>query len=148
MSFSPTPPPRNLVPFHGHAQIEMLDAPLGTGRARIPDIVELRNHLGTVHGGMLFSVGEVTAASAMVRLLGADIARIRAITRKATIDYLKPARGVISGEGRVGMSRDKIFLALELQPSVNVPISVELTDAAGVVVARLNVEWFVGRPKA
>ena len=59
------------------------------GRACIPDSLELRNHFGTVHGGMLFSVGEVAAASGMVRLLGADIGRLRAITRRATIDYLK-----------------------------------------------------------
>jgi acyl-coenzyme A thioesterase PaaI-like protein len=151
MSFSPTPPTaaplRNTVPFHDHAQIEILDAPRGQGRARIPDIAELRNHLGTVHGGMLFAVGEVTAAAAMMRLLGADMTRVRAITRKATVEYLKPARGAISGTGEVGMTRDEIFLALELQPSLNVPISVALSDAAGVVVAKLQVDWFVGRPK-
>jgi hypothetical protein len=97
---------------------------------------------------MLFAVGEVTAASAMTRLLGSDILRVRAITRKATIEYLKPARGIISGEGQVGMTRDEVIVALELKPSISVPIAVILTDAAGVVVARLAVEWFVGRPKA
>lgn len=135
------------MPFHDHAQIEILDAPKGTGRARIPDITELRNHFGTVHGGMLFAVGEVAAASGMIRLLGPDAARLRAITRRGVIDYLKPARGAISGAATIGMSAADIVASLARAPSVNVPVEVELTDAAGVVVARLDVEWFVGNPK-
>jgi acyl-coenzyme A thioesterase PaaI-like protein len=146
MSFSPTPPPRPVVPFHNHAQIEILDAPKGTGAARIPDVTELRNHLGTVHGGMLFAVGEVAAASGMVRLLGPDAARLRAITRRGTIEYLKPARGAISGAATIGMSAADIAASLSRLPSIDVPIEVELTDAANVVVARLGIEWFVGRP--
>jgi acyl-coenzyme A thioesterase PaaI-like protein len=148
MSFSPTPPPRPVVPFHAHARIDILDAPLGVGRACIPDSVELRNHFGTVHGGMLFSVGEVAAASGMIRLLGPGIRRLRAITRRATIDYLRPARGAISGAATIGMSAADIAASLARLPSIDVPIEVELTDAANVVVARLDVEWFVGHPKA
>jgi acyl-coenzyme A thioesterase PaaI-like protein len=145
---TPSPAPQSrIVPFHDHAHIEMLNAPAGEGRARIPDLPELTNHLGTVHGGMLFAVGEVAAASAMTRLLGADILHLRAITRKASISYLKPARGVISGESRVEMTRDEIMVALELLHSINVPISVTLIDPAGVTVATLAVEFFVGRPK-
>ena len=154
MSISPTPPqppasasPGRVVPFHQHARIEILDAPEGEGRARIPDAPELTNHFGTVHGGMLFAVGEVTAASAMIRLLGAHRIGARAITRKATIDYLKPARGAVSGSATVGMSAADIAASLARLPSVNVPISVDLTDAAGVTVAHLDIEWFVGNPK-
>ncbi len=135
------------MPFHDHAQIEILDAPKGTGAARIPDAPELRNHFGTVHGGMLFAVGEVAAASGMMRLLGADIARLRAITRRGAIDYLKPARGAISGAASIGMSAADIAASLSRSRSVDVPIQVELTDAAGIVVARLGIDWFVGNPK-
>lgn len=149
MSFSPNPaaPPRPTVPFHEHARIEIPDAPVGQGRARIPDWAELRNHFDTVHAAMLFAVGEVAAGSAMSRLLGADLKRVRAITSKATIEYLKPARGAIEGEGTVAMTRDEIIFGLELMPKLTVPIEVTLHDAAGVAVARLSVEWFVGRLK-
>jgi acyl-coenzyme A thioesterase PaaI-like protein len=155
MSISPTPPqppasasPGRVVPFHSHARIEILDAPAGEGRARIPDAPELTNHFGTVHGGMLYSVGEVAAASGMMRVLGPQAASLRAITRRGAIEYLKPSRGVISGAAKVGMSAADISASLARFPSVNVPIAVELSDETGVVVARLNVEWFVGNPKA
>jgi acyl-coenzyme A thioesterase PaaI-like protein len=141
------PPPRRTVPFHDHAQIEILDADVGQGRADIPDAPFLKNHFGTVHGGMLFAVGEVAAASAMMRLLGPDALRLRAITRHGAIDYLKPARGAVSGAAKVGMSAADITASLARSPSVDVPISVDLTDETGSVVARLAITWFVGRPK-
>ena len=140
-------PLRLVVPFHDHAQIEMLDAPVGQGRAAIPDAPFLKNHFGTVHGGMLYAVGEVAAASAILRLLGPDALRLRAITRRGSIDYLKPARGAVSGAATVGMSAADIAASLACFPSVDVPISVDLTDAAGVLVARLEVEWFVANPR-
>ena len=147
MSLSQTSRSGVVVPFHDHAGIEILDAPAGLGAARIPDRAELTNHFGTVHGGMLFAVGEVAAASAMTQLLGADIARLRAITRKGAIEYLKPARGAISGAATVGVSAADIAASLTRAPSMNAPVAVDLTDATGTVVARLNIEWFVGLPK-
>jgi len=77
-----TPAEISRVPFHMHARIRVLEAPAGQGCAEIPDLAELKNHLGTVHGGMLFALGEVAAATAVTHLLGADIARLRAITRQ------------------------------------------------------------------
>ena len=148
MSFSPTPPPRTVVPFHDHAQIEILDAPKGTGAARIPDALELCNHLGTVHAGMLFAVGDAAAGTGIARLLGPDISRLRAVTRRGTIEYLKPARGAISGAASIGMSAADIAASLSRFPSVDVPIQVELSDAAGVVVARLGIDFFLGAPRA
>ena len=34
---TPSPRPRVVVPFHDHAHIEILNAPAGEGRTRIPD---------------------------------------------------------------------------------------------------------------
>jgi uncharacterized protein (TIGR00369 family) len=136
-----------LIPFHAHAGIEILRAPVGRGHARIPDTRTLTNHFGTVHGGALFSVGEVAAAAAITQLLMAELASLRAITRRASIDYLKPARGVIDGHATVGMTRSEILAALEGAASVDVPISVTLTDPAQLEVAKLIVTWFVGRPR-
>lgn len=149
----PAPPPRApstsrlVVPFHELTRVELVDAPVGTGDVRIPDAAELRNHLGTVHGGMLFALGEIAAASAMTKLLWLELGRLRAITRRASIDYLKPARGAIRATASVALSLADMTEALTSAPSIDVPISVELHDAAGIKVAELHVVWFVGRPR-
>ena len=127
------------IPFQRHAQLELLD----DMRVRAPDIPELKNHFGTVHGGMLYALGEVAAAVAMAQLLAADRTRLYAITRQGEIDYLKPARGAITSACHVTMTRGEILAALEGQRSIDVPITVALHDHANVVVARLSFVWYV-----
>jgi acyl-coenzyme A thioesterase PaaI-like protein len=138
---------RPVVPFNRHVQVESLDAPPGMGRTQIPDIIELRNHFGTVHGSALFTVGEVAAGAAMTRLLGTELGRLRAITREANIKYLKPARGVINAEACVGLDCGEILRKVDADDSVSVPIRVELKDSSGAVIAEMAVTWFVGKPK-
>lgn len=147
----PVQPPaagRLVVPFHDLTRVEISEASSpGTGDARIPDAVELRNHLGTTHGGMLFALGEIAAAAAVTRLLWDHLGQLRAITRRASIDYLKPARGAIRATATVALSLAEITAALASASSIDVPLAVELRDDAGTVVARLHVTWFVGHPK-
>ena len=127
------------IPFQQHTRLELLD----DYRVRAPDIVELKNHIGTMHGGMLYALGEVAAAVAMAQLLAPDRSVLYAITRQGDIDYLKPARGAITSACKVSMTRSQILRALEQQRSVDVPVTVTLSDLADVVVARLSLTWYV-----
>jgi acyl-coenzyme A thioesterase PaaI-like protein len=132
------------TPFHALTQVEFLSE----RRVRAPDIPQLKNPYGTVHGGMLFALGEIAAAVAMARLLADDAASLRSITRRASIEYRKPARGAITATSQVAMSHEQITAALRERPSIDVPITVTLADDAGLTVATLAIEWFVGRPKS
>ena len=127
------------IPFQHHTRLELLD----DLRVRAPDIPELKNHFGTVHGGMLYALGEVAAAVAMAQLLAADRGHLYAITRQGEIAYLKPARGAITSACQVAMTRSDILAALDGQRSVDVPVIVALHDHASVVVARLSLVWYV-----
>lgn len=127
------------IPFQNHTRLELLD----DFRVRAPDIVELKNHLGTMHGGMLYAVGEVAAAVAMAKLLEPDRATLYGITRHGDIAYLKPARGAITSSCDIAMTRSDILAALEHERSIDVPVTVTLSDQAHVVVAKLNMTWYV-----
>lgn len=140
-------PARIVIPFHKLTRVEIAEAPSGAGNASIPDASELTNPFGTVHGGMLFALGEIAAASAMTRLLWSELGRLRAITRRGSIEYLKPARGAIRATATAAMTHAEIMAALAGARSVDVPLAVELRDDAGTVVARLQIAWFVGHPK-
>jgi acyl-coenzyme A thioesterase PaaI-like protein len=127
------------ITFQHHTRLELLD----DLRVRAPDILELKNHLGTMHGGMLYAVGEVAAAVAMAKLLERDRATLYGITRHGDIAYLKPARGAITSSCDIAMTRDDILCALQAQRSVDVPVTVTLSDLADVVVAKLSLTWYV-----
>jgi uncharacterized protein (TIGR00369 family) len=135
----------SVVPFHELVGIEVIAGHGGSACVRAPDSPQLKNHFGTMHGGMIFTLGEVAAAVSITRLLGERLSDFRAITQGATIRFLKPARGAITARGRVGMTSEEIIRASQSQPSITVPIAVALEDDAGVTVATLQVEWFVAR---
>ena len=137
-----------IVPFNHHVRVESLEAPLGKGKTRIPDVVELTNHFGTVHGSALFTVGEVAAGSAITRLLASDLADLRAITQSASIKYLKTPRGAIEAEATVELDRTTILNAISSGNPISVPIQVRLKDVHGVLVATMSVSWFVALRKA
>lgn len=136
-----------VVPFHELIGIEVLQAGGGKARVRAPDTPQLKNHFGAMHGGMLFTLGEITAAMAVTRTLGDKLADIRAITRGAQIRYLKQARGAITGAAQLDRDSDDALAALKTEESTTLPVSVSLEDSDGFVVATLEVEWFIGRKR-
>lgn len=131
------------IPFQRHTRLELLD----DLRVRAPEELELKNHFGTMHGGMLYTLGEVAAAVAMAQLLAPDRGRLFAITRQGAIDYLKPARGPITASAQVSMTRAEIHQALERQRSLDVQVAVTLHDRDDVSVATLSLRWYVAPRK-
>ena len=136
------------APFNNHARIQTLDAAAGNGATRIGDLPELKNHFGTVHGGALYTVGEVAAARAVLSALGEHIAHLHAVTRSARIRYLKAARGAIDARATLspGLVQEALA-AVEQQGHAEVTVEVALTDAQGIVVATMVVDWHIGRPR-
>jgi acyl-coenzyme A thioesterase PaaI-like protein len=124
----------------------MRAAPPGEGATRIADVPELKNHFGTVHGGALYTLGEVASASAVLSALGERAAGLRVVTRGARIRYVKPARGAIDAHASLNMRLlEEALVRVEQHGRADVQVTVVLTDAHDLQVADLAVEWFIGR---
>lgn len=136
-----------VVPFHELIGIEVLEACDGRSRVRAPDTPALKNHFGTMHGGMLFTLGEISAAMAVTRTLADKLAALRAVTKSAEIRYLKPAKGAITGEAELQMTVADLLEQVEVQKSVDLPITVSLRDDSGQEVASLVAVWYVAKSR-
>jgi acyl-coenzyme A thioesterase PaaI-like protein len=141
-----------VVPFNEHARVQFAPAEPGASIACIPDAHELTNHLGTVHGGALFTVAEAASGRAFMdatlRQAEAahwDLRGFRAVVRNAQIRFRKPARGVISAHARVVTPAAEWANVLEQQGKATAKVLVEVRDAADVLVAEMDVEWHVAR---
>jgi uncharacterized protein (TIGR00369 family) len=137
------------APFNNHARVEMLPAPAGRGSTRMAARPELTNHFGTVHGGALFTLGEVASARAVFGALGERLATLHAVTRSAQIRYLRAARGAVTASAEVTSAMDAVDGALERDGRAEVLVRVAIADAEGRVVAEQDVAWHVAhRPPA
>jgi uncharacterized protein (TIGR00369 family) len=121
-----------MVPYTGAlgARIETLEA--GRAVVTLDDRRAVRNHLASIHAVALANLAELTSGTAMLTALPAGT---RGIVTRLEIDYLKKARGSVTG-------RSNVRVPAITAPTVLHP-EAEITDSAGDVVARARVTWHV-----
>lgn len=109
------------------------------GRLALADDPTLTNHVGTVHAGALFTLGEAASGVAItdaVAALGA-----MPIAKGATIAYRRPAKGRIHARGRIIEDLDAIRARLRSEGKTAFDVAVTLTDGEGTEVATMTVTW-------
>lgn len=130
------------VPFVGHVGVRLLEVGTGTAVAVLDDAPALRNHLGTLHAGVIFALGETASGAAVAGALAPVLFDVRPIARSAQITYLKPAKGTIKATALVPEA-ETLVGRIASAGRIEVTASVHLHDEAGVEVARLEVDWVV-----
>jgi acyl-coenzyme A thioesterase PaaI-like protein len=125
------------MPWIRFLGIEPLDA--GEGRAVIrldPQPVHL-NHNGTVNAPILYALAEVAGAGAVVAGMLELAARSYTVVKRASIEYLAPARGAVVATGEIS---PESFMAarssVEGGEAAEVEVPVEVRDSTGSVATR------------
>lgn len=124
------------APYTGSMGAEVVELRRGYARVQLRDRRKVRNHLDCVHAIALANLAELTGNVAMAYSMP-DSARF--IVAGMNIDYLKKARGAITGvtECPVPETDDK--------REYEVPVS--LRNAQGEEVARATLRTLVGPKK-
>lgn len=105
----------------------------GRVRVTLPDRRRVRNHLGSVHAIALANLGELATGLAT---LGALDATVRGILTGIEVEYTKKARGRLTVDAEVTVP--------EVKESMDYPVSAEIRDASGDVVATVRAHWRLG----
>lgn len=149
MSLTHEPRRSLVVPFNDQARIELIDKSGGVARTRIGDHHELTNHLGTVHGGALFTVGEAASGHAFMdavyAAVGEGITTLTAVVKTACINFLKPAKGAVDASATLATPIAEVLAKMETDGRATATVNVTLTNSEGAVVAELIVEWHLRR---
>jgi acyl-CoA thioesterase len=126
---------------------EPVQAGGGMAVIRLDPKPEHLNHNGTINAAVLYGLAEVAGAGAVVADMLDMAAQSYTVVKKATIEYLAPARGVVDATGTVD-DRDveRAKAGLDAGEGVELSAPVSVTDERGVEVA--TVEFTVAiRPK-
>jgi uncharacterized protein (TIGR00369 family) len=111
---------------------------------RLPTRKVISNHLGGLHGGAQFTLGESTALTAAVFSLGKPLDQVAVLTRSATISYQKAAQGDLTAHARImHEERESLQITWDTKKRVRLNVPVELTDSMGQIVTVLTVECLV-----
>jgi acyl-coenzyme A thioesterase PaaI-like protein len=130
------------LPYPKHTGI----LPGDDGELVLPDVESVRNHVGTLHAGALFTLGESASGCAVLRVLAAALPS-PPLVKSANISYLKPARGRIRASGALNEPVESILQRVATDGKASFDVSVSLRDDAGVEVATMSVTWSVRGPR-
>jgi acyl-coenzyme A thioesterase PaaI-like protein len=117
------------------------------GALALPGADSLKNHVGTMHAGALFTLGESASGVAMMRTLAPVLGGALPLAKNASIAYQKPAQGRIRAIGTVVEPAEAIAARLAKDGKTTFEIAVKLEDDAGVEVATMTVTWYVRTPR-
>ena len=136
------------IPFNVHLGLRTTEVGADSGVVQIPDDGRLHNHVGTQHAGALFAAGEAASGAAFVGAFMAIMGEITPLAESAEISYRALAKGEITATASFGEDRDALLAQLDADGRVRFPVSVEMTDADGKLVAEMTVNWYVRRNDA
>ena len=123
------------VPYTGSVAPLVLE--LEPGRAKVQsDRWGVRNHLRCVHAVALMNLGEAVTGLAVISLLPPGA---RGIVTELGMEYLKKARGTITGDAQVEIPAGPGTHEFEVRG--------ELRNSIGEVVARVRARWRIDVPE-
>lgn len=131
------------IPFNVHLGLRTVTVAADHGIVMLPDSENLRNHVGSQHAGALFAAGEAASGAAFVGAFVEIMGEITPLAESAEIAYRKLAKGEITATARFSEDRDALIARLRDEGRIRFPVAVEMTDAAGTVVAEMTVCWYV-----
>ena len=136
------------VPFARHAEVQISEIADGYAVAQLTQSEQLSNHLGSVHAGAIFTLGEAASGAAMIGAFAQMATMIRPVATSANISYLKLGRGIIKAKARTGISGADLRHQLSTNGLVTFEINVDVQDARERVIAQVTVSWRVTMPRS
>lgn len=127
-----------MAPYTGTIGARVVELEPGYARLEMRDRPGLRNHLSSLHAVALVNLAEETSGLAMMAGLPATV---RGILTGFEIEYLKKARGTITGACRAE-------LPATVAEKTPIELVVDLTDGTGDLVARGHARWQLGERSA
>ena len=122
-----------LAPYTGTMGAVVRELGRGHSRVTLADRRAIRNHLSCVHAVALANLVELTGNLALAYSLPDDA---RFIVAGMSLDYVKKARGTITGESRIPPIESSVKAEYE--------VPVTLTDPTGDVVVQARLKTLVG----
>ncbi len=136
------------LPFVAYTGIAVVEVASGRAVCALDQRQEVSNHIGSMHAGALFTLGESASGAAMSGAFATQIMSIRPIATGATIAYSKVAKGRIVATAIVDAPVETLLTALEAEGRTQFDVSVTLANGEGETVATMSVGWLVSKRPA
>lgn len=134
----------SIVPFAKAIGIDTSKVGDGTAEAVLDLAPDRMNHIGTMHAGAVFTLGEAASGGACAGAIAEQLmAGAKPVAASATIRYLKISKGNMRAEARTSRSGEEIRADLAENGKVRFEVLVGLFDETGEQTAEMQIDWSV-----
>ncbi|MGN2639749.1 YiiD C-terminal domain-containing protein [Nocardia takedensis] len=133
---------QDMVPFA--ERVGTLVSEISPERAvvEIPALDSVRNHMGTVHAGALFTAADIAGAAAFVGAAATKLTTVeRLVLRAGTASYRKPALGRVRAVATVDQRELAEVLGATESGRFELSGKVSVLDDKDVVVAKFTFDY-------
>lgn len=136
------------VPLVATLKIEYLEVTETTAHLRLADQPALRNHVGGLHAGAMFTLGESASGAVVLGAFADLLERATPLAAGAEITYRRLALGAV--DARATLTVDPALVRTELENGglPKFEVTVALTDAQNALTAEMTVRWALKPNKA
>ena len=114
----------------------------------LDDLPVYRNHLGTVHAGVQMALAEAASAEYLLRTFQGVDAGVLAVVRRVQAKFKNLVTGKVFAKADCAPEELVRFsTALDAKGKASIGVTVDISDAGGVVAMSSVIEWFIQRPK-
>lgn len=131
------------IPFAAETGAQVVEIRSDGASARLAKTDKVGNHIGTIHAGAIFTLGETASGAAMSGLLADKILELRPVAAEASIQYLKTAKTDLMAYGKASIPAEQALAAIEADGKVQFDVGVSIRDADDAQVATMSVAWHV-----
>ncbi len=135
------------VPFARHVGVQLLEIGDGIASAELDQREEVSNHIGSMHAGAMFTLGEAASGAALAGAFGPDILKMRPVAATANIAYKKIAKGKLTAHAKASRPGAELMAAIEEDGKVAFDIHVDVKDGEGDTVVEMTVNWYVSKSR-
>ena len=131
------------IPFANHVGVVLGEIGDGHATATLEQRDAVSNHIGSMHAGAMFTLGEAASGSAVAGALAPVILQMRPVAATGNIAFKKVAKGTLTATARTSRPGAELMQAIKDDGKVSFEVAVDITDAAGDTVVEMTVAWHV-----
>jgi acyl-coenzyme A thioesterase PaaI-like protein len=135
------------VPFTRTIGLEYLELSAERALLRLPDRSDLHNHVGGLHAGAMFTLGESATGAVVIGSFADLMDRFTPLAAGGQIRYRALAMGDVTAEAQLARPAAEVRAEVAERGKARFDVEVVLRDAAGTTTGEMSITWAL-RPNA
>lgn len=132
-----------IVPFQNFVGITLLEVGDGVASAALDQRAEVSNHIGSMHAGAMFTLGEAASGAAMAGALAPVILQMRPVAATGQIAFKKVAKGKLVAHATASRPGAELMETIKADGKVAFDVAIDIRDSEGDTVVEMTVNWYV-----